>query len=52
MVGGQAWVVLDMVSIGRGGKRLHFAGGESLTMSRTTVLWAARRISPRQARRR
>ncbi|MDT0342342.1 hypothetical protein [Streptomyces litchfieldiae] len=52
MVGGQALLVLDMMSLARGGKRLHFASGESLTMSSTTVLWAARRINPRLARRR
>ncbi len=52
MVGGQVWIVLDMMNVARGGKRLHFVGGESLTMTPTTVLWAARRINPRPAHRR
>ncbi|MDT0443355.1 hypothetical protein [Streptomyces johnsoniae] len=48
MVGGQAFVVSDMVNVAAGGKRLCFRGGESFTMCRTTVLWAARRVNPRR----
>ncbi|MDT0346874.1 hypothetical protein [Streptomyces litchfieldiae] len=51
MVGGQAFTVADMTTLPRGGKRLHFATGETLTMRRTTVLWATRRYDPRLRRR-
>ncbi|WP_063784133.1 hypothetical protein [Streptomyces sp. SBT349] len=47
MVGGQAFTVQDMTALAGGGKRLHFGGGDSLTMTRTTVLWAARVVDPR-----
>ncbi|ONK12240.1 hypothetical protein STBA_29800 [Streptomyces sp. MP131-18] len=52
MVGGQACVVSDMVNVAAGGKRLRFRSGESFTMCRTTVLWAARRVNPRRLPRR
>ncbi len=48
MVGGQAFVVSDMTNAAAGGKRLRFRTGESFTMCRTTVLWAARRVDPRR----
>ncbi|ARQ69697.1 hypothetical protein [Streptomyces marincola] len=50
MIGGQAFTVRDMTAIGLGRKRLEFASGETLVMGRTTVLWAARRVSPRLRR--
>ncbi|ARQ68382.1 hypothetical protein [Streptomyces marincola] len=50
MVGGQAFTVRDMIAVTGGGKRLEFTSGEFLTMRSTTVLWAARRVSPRLAR--
>ncbi|UCM88802.1 hypothetical protein [Streptomyces marincola] len=49
MIGGQVHTVQDMVTAGRGGKRLTFASGETFTMCHTTVLWAARRVTPRRA---
>ncbi|WP_143659460.1 hypothetical protein [Streptomyces sp. MP131-18] len=52
MVGGQALIVRDMAAVAGGGKRLEFTSGEFFTMRRTTVLWAARRVSPRLTRRR
>ncbi|MDT0344549.1 hypothetical protein [Streptomyces litchfieldiae] len=51
MIGGQAFTVLDMVTMGVDVKRLHFASGETFTMRRDTVLWATRRIDPRLRRR-
>ncbi len=50
MVGGQSLTVRDMTAVAGGGKRLEFASGEFFTMRPTTVLWAARRVSPRIAR--
>lgn len=49
MVAGQVFIVRDMAPLPRGGKRLDFTTGESLTMLRTTILWAARRVDPRRA---
>ncbi|MGK5533206.1 hypothetical protein [Streptomyces sp. URMC 129] len=49
-IGGQVFVVSDMVSLAQGAKRLEFTGGESFTMRPTTVLWATRRVSPRLRR--
>ncbi|ONK12740.1 hypothetical protein STBA_34920 [Streptomyces sp. MP131-18] len=51
MIGGQSFTVFDMAAMGPGRKRLDFASGESFVMGRTTVLWAARRVSPRLRRR-
>ncbi|UCM88252.1 hypothetical protein [Streptomyces marincola] len=50
MIGGQAFTVHDLTAVQRGGKRLHFATGETFTMQRTTVLWASRRVDPRLPR--
>ncbi|ARQ68516.1 hypothetical protein [Streptomyces marincola] len=50
MIGGQVFTVLDMAAMRGGARRLQFASGESLIMLRTTVLWAARRVSPRRYR--
>ncbi len=48
MVGGQPFTVHDMAALGPGSKRLVFGSGESFVMTRTTVLWAARRVDPRR----
>ncbi|ONK14056.1 hypothetical protein STBA_48350 [Streptomyces sp. MP131-18] len=50
MIGGQSFTVHDLTTVQRGGKRLHFASGETFTMQRTTVLWAARLVDPRLRR--
>ncbi|RBM12695.1 hypothetical protein [Streptomyces sp. PT12] len=42
VIGGQAFVVTDLTTMTRGRKRLEFHDGQSLTISATTVLWAAR----------
>ncbi|MDT0343071.1 hypothetical protein [Streptomyces litchfieldiae] len=47
MVGGQAFTIHDMTALGPDRKRLAFATGETLTMTPTTVLWAARHLDPR-----
>ncbi len=47
MIGGRCFTVHDLTAVQRGGKRLHFATGETFTMQRTTVLWAARLVDPR-----
>ncbi|WP_290443931.1 hypothetical protein [Streptomyces sp. MP131-18] len=41
-----------MTELRGGAKRLLFDSGESFTVTRTTILWAARRTDPRLARRR
>ncbi|UCM87476.1 hypothetical protein [Streptomyces marincola] len=48
MIGGQAFVVEDMTSMAHGAKRLIFTTGETFTLRRTTVLWAARCVDPRR----
>ncbi|UCM91022.1 hypothetical protein [Streptomyces marincola] len=52
MIGGQGFTVHDMAAAGSGRKRLLFTTGETFTMQRTTVLWAARRVDPRVGSRR
>ncbi|UCM87912.1 hypothetical protein [Streptomyces marincola] len=47
MIGGQCHTVQDMIATGPGRKRLLFTTGETFTMQRTTILWAARRTDPR-----
>ncbi|MDT0309959.1 hypothetical protein RM780_23825 [Streptomyces sp. DSM 44917] len=46
LIGGQAFTVTDMATLPRGGKRLHFPGGETFTMSPATILYATRRVTP------
>ncbi|WP_049580377.1 hypothetical protein [Streptomyces sp. SBT349] len=48
MIGGQIFTVSDLTAAPRGGKRLEFASGETFLLRPHTVLWAARRISPRR----
>ncbi|MDT0447319.1 hypothetical protein [Streptomyces johnsoniae] len=48
MIGGRPFVVEDMTALAGGGKRLLFGGGNSLTVARATVLWAARMVDPRR----
>ncbi|MDT0446663.1 hypothetical protein [Streptomyces johnsoniae] len=50
MIGGQTFTVTDMTALRGGAKRVVFTGGESLVMTRFTVLWAARRHNPRRYR--
>ncbi|WP_049578066.1 hypothetical protein [Streptomyces sp. SBT349] len=50
MIGGRPYTVGDMTAVALGGKRLHFTTGETFTLHRATVLWAARRVSPRLRR--
>ncbi len=47
MIGGHVFTVADLTTMRGGAKRLVFASGESFVMTRTTVLWAARRVNPR-----
>ncbi|WP_077061028.1 hypothetical protein [Streptomyces sp. MP131-18] len=51
MIGGQTFTICDMTALPRNAKRLHFTGGETMTLTRTTTLWAARRTDPRRMRR-
>ncbi|ONK11022.1 hypothetical protein [Streptomyces sp. MP131-18] len=50
MIGGHTFTVTDMTAMRGGAKRLVFSSGESFVMTRTTVLWAARRHTPRRYR--
>ncbi|MDT0342675.1 hypothetical protein [Streptomyces litchfieldiae] len=50
VIGGQPFTVLEMTALPRGGKRLGFASGETFTMRRDTILWAAHRVDPRLRR--
>ncbi len=52
MIGGQPFAVRNTTTLAAGRKKVDFTSGESLIMLPTTVLWAARRIDPRLARRR
>ncbi|MDT0306950.1 hypothetical protein RM780_08230 [Streptomyces sp. DSM 44917] len=47
LMGGQVLTVRDLRAVGRGGRFLEFASGETFTMRPSTVLWATRRVSPR-----
>ncbi|MDT0306886.1 hypothetical protein RM780_07905 [Streptomyces sp. DSM 44917] len=49
LIGGQAYAVVDMAALPRGGRRLEFASGESFTMRASTVMWATRRRVPARA---
>ncbi len=50
LIGGHTFTVTDMTALRGGARRLVFASGESFVMTRTTVLWAARRTDPRLPR--
>ncbi|ARQ67857.1 hypothetical protein [Streptomyces marincola] len=47
MIGGMLYSVRDMRTLAGGRKQLLFHSGETFTMVRDTVMWAARRIDPR-----
>ncbi|MDT0446757.1 hypothetical protein [Streptomyces johnsoniae] len=51
MIGARAFTVRDLTALANGRKRLDFGAGESFTMCAGTTLWAARRIDPRQTKR-
>ncbi|MGK5533315.1 hypothetical protein [Streptomyces sp. URMC 129] len=46
LLGGHVFTVRDLTALPSGSRRLDFTTGETFIMSRTTVLWATRRVRP------
>ncbi|ONK12241.1 hypothetical protein [Streptomyces sp. MP131-18] len=47
MIGGMLYSVRDMKTAPGGRKQLLFHSGETFTMLRSTIMWAARNVDPR-----
>ncbi len=47
MIGSFLYSVRNMRALPGGGKRLTFHSGETFTMTRSTIMWAARNADPR-----
>ncbi len=47
MIGGMLYSVRDMKAAPGGRKQLVFHSGETFTMLRSTIMWAARNVDPR-----